>query len=610
MRTVSPLRHLLVLLAVLVLPLGLAAQQPATLEGQRIYDHIKYLASDSCAGRAPGTRGIENAAAYIVDQFKMAPAMPAGREGYLDTFRMTTGVKLGTQNSVSFNVVIERPGIPLEQTKPTKIAWKLGTDYQPWGFSESGNVSGNIVFAGYGLSTSTYDDYAGVDVKGKIVIVLRGLPKWGAKDEALKQLASLRSKATVARDKGAVAIAFVNEMGDSADVLARFGMDRLGKNSGIIALQVRRTPCAKVFPPKGTTLYAAELAIEKTKKPQSFELVNTSAEITTSLVFEESLTRNVIGLVPGTDPVLSTEYVVVGAHYDHLGMGDENSLASSPQPSIHYGADDNASGTAGLIELAHRIAKDPPKRSVLFMAFSGEEKGLLGSKHWVSNPTIAIERVVAMINLDMIGRLKDGKLNVQGLGTSPEWPAVVDSAKKDLPLTVTTTADGFGPSDHSSFTSKGIPVLFYFTGLHSDYHRPSDTWDKTNPDGEATVLTMVERSLRMISNATVRPAFTKGAEKPAPNQSSSIALKVTFGVVPDYADDPQGLRISGTKPGSPAEKAGLEGDDIITALGATQIKNIYDLMAALGTFKPGDQTEVVFLRDGKKMKKKVTFSGK
>jgi Zn-dependent M28 family amino/carboxypeptidase len=607
MRTVSPLR---LVLSLLLVPIALVAQQPATLEGQRIYDHIKYLASDSCAGRAPGTRGIDIAAKYIVDQFTMGPLTPAGRQGYLDTFRMTTGVKLGAQNSVSFNVIIERPGVPLEQTKPTKLPWKLGVDYQPWGFSESGTVSGNVVFAGYGLSTGSYDDYAGVDVKGKIVIVIRGLPKWAAKDESMKQLASLRSKATVARDKGATAIAFVNEMGDSADVLSRFGMDRLGKNSGIIALQVRRTPCAKVFPPKGTTLYAAELAIEKTKKPQSFELDNTSVDITASLEFEERVTRNVIGVVAGTDPVLSTEYVVVGAHYDHLGMGDENSLAASTKPSIHYGADDNASGTAGLIELAYRMAKNPPKRSVVFMAFSGEEKGLLGSKHWVTSPTIALERVVAMINLDMIGRLKDGKLNVQGVGTSPVWPALIDSAKKGLPLTVTTTADGFGPSDHSSFTGKGIPVLFYFTGLHADYHRPSDTWDKTNPDGEATVLTMVERSLRMIADAPTRPTFTKGAEKPAANQSSSIALKVTFGVVPDYSDDPQGLRITGTKPGSPAEKAGLEGDDIVTGLGSTQIKNIYDLMAALGTFKPGDTTEVTFLRDGKKMTKKVTFTGK
>ncbi len=607
MRTLRPLFISVVCLA---LAGNVFAQYPATLEGNRIYEHIKYLASDSCAGRAPGTRGIANAAAYIVDQFAMAPIEQAGRNGYLDTFRMTTGVKLGAKNSVWYNVLVERPGIPLEDLKPTKLPWKLGVDYQPWGFSESGTVSGPIVFAGYGLSAPNYDDYAGVDVQGKVVIVIRGVPKWAAKDQVMLQQASLRTKATLARDKGATAIIFVNERGDSADVLARFGMDRLGKNSGIVALQARRTPCAKVFPAKGKTLFVAETDIEKTKKPQSFELVNTAVEITTSLEFEESVTQNIIGLVRGTNASLANEYIVVGAHYDHLGLGDENSLASSPAPSIHYGADDNASGTAGVLELAYAFAKDPPERSVLFMCFSGEEKGLLGSKHWVSSPTVPLDNVVAMINLDMIGRLKDNKLNIQGTGTSAQWPAIIDSAKAGLPFVLSTTADGFGPSDHSSFTAKGIPVLFFFTGLHGDYHRPSDTYEKTNPDGEAKILTMVERVVRNVANTPQRISFTKGAEKPASTQSSSIALKVTFGVVPDYSDDPQGLRISGVKAGSPAEKAGLAGDDIITQLGTTKIKNIYDLMAALGNFKPGDVADVAFLRDGKAMTKKVTFVGK
>jgi Zn-dependent M28 family amino/carboxypeptidase len=327
-------------------------------------------------------------------------------------------------------------------------------------------------------------------------------------------------------------------------------------------------------------------------------------------VFQESITQNIIGIVEGTDPRLRNEYVVVGAHYDHIGMGDENSLASTTEPMIHFGADDNASGTAGVLELAQAFKRKPAKRSIVFMTFSGEEKGLLGSKHWVSNPTIPINQVAAMINLDMIGRLKDGKLNIQGTGTSSIWPRVIDSAKAGLPLTVTTTADGFGPSDHSSFTAKNIPVLFYFTGLHGDYHRPSDTWDKVNADGIATVVKMVEKTVRIIADSAARPEFTKGAEKPAAQQSSSIALKVTFGIIPDYGDDPQGLHITGVKPGSPAEKGGLIGEDIITAVGPTTVKNIYDLMAALGTFKPGDTTTVKVIRDGKTLEKTVTFTGK
>lgn len=610
MRTPLPL-----FTAVLTIVFGLwsqaiTAQTATTPQAQRIADHVRVLASDSCQGRGPGSSGIEKAASYVKAQFEVIGLKHAGRASYGDPFTLTTGVKLTGSNAVSFSVIIERPGVPLDQARPITVGWKLGADYQPFGFSESGSAKGDVVFAGYGLSTSSYDDYAGIDVKGKVIVVMRGLPGWAEKDETMRQLSSIRSKTTVARDKGALAVVFVNKNGDSADVLSRFGLDRLGKNSGILVVQARRSTCAKVFPPKGTSLFVAESEIEKTKKPMSFALTNVSASVTVGLNFEESTTSNLIGMVEGTDPALKDEYVVVGAHYDHIGMGDENSLAASPEPSIHYGADDNASGTAGIIELARAVSASPLKRSVLFMAFSGEEKGLLGSKHWVSTPTVPLDKIAAMINLDMIGRLKDGKLNVQGLGTSSLWPAVIDSAKKGLPLTVTTTADGFGPSDHSSFTGKGIPVLFFFTGLHGDYHRPSDTWEKINADGEVTVLTMVERALRIIGDAPTRPDFAKGADKPAATQSSSMALKVTFGVVPDYSDDPQGLHITGVKPGSPAEKGGLEGDDIITAMGATTIKNIYDLMTALGTFKPGDVTIVKVLREGKPRELTVTFVGK
>jgi Zn-dependent M28 family amino/carboxypeptidase len=405
-------------------------------------------------------------------------------------------------------------------------------------------------------------------------------------------------------------VIFVNERGDSADVLARFGLDRLGKNSGILALQARRSSCAKIFPPKGTSLFVAETEIEKTKKPMSFVLENTRATVTTSLVFTESVTSNIIGMIPGSDPSVAGEYVVIGAHYDHLGMGDENSLAASPTPAIHYGADDNASGTAGMLELALRFSEKPARRSILVMGFSGEEKGLLGSKHWVTTPTVPLQKIAAMVNLDMIGRLTKQKLNIQGVGTSPVWPALIDSAKAGIPFTISTTADGFGPSDHSSFTAKSIPVLFFFTGLHSDYHRPTDTYDKINADGQATIVSMVENIVRRVADAPTRPEFTQGADKQSTTQSSSIALKVSFGVVPDYSDDPQGLRITGVKANSAAEKAGLKGDDIVTKLGTTVIKNIYDLMTALGSFKPGDTTDVTVLRNDKPVTMKVTFGGK
>jgi aminopeptidase YwaD len=601
-------RTLLGLSLVLAALLQLGAQTATTPEAQRVLEHVRYLASPELAGRAPGTEGNKLAADYIEKQFRAAGLLPANQGQFQQAFTLTTGVKLGAQNSVMFDVLVERPGVPLDQTRPTKIGWKMGADYQPYGFSESRSVKGAMVFCGFGLSApdKNYDDYAGIDVKDKIVIVLRGIPKWAEKEEGFKALASLRTKATTARDKGAAAIVFVNEKGDSADVLSPFGLDRMGKNSGIVALQVRRTPCARIFPPKDMPMFQAETAIEKDKRPHSYALTNTTGSITTSLEYTESTTHNVLGMVHGTER--PDEYVVVGAHFDHLGMGDENSLHTSREAIIHPGADDNASGTAGVMELARRFASAPGKRTIVFMCFSGEEKGLLGSKHFTNNSPIALTNIVTMVNMDMIGRLKDNKLNVQGVGTSPGWPALLERAKGDLPFVMTTTADGFGPSDHSSFTAKNIPVLFFFTNLHSDYHRPTDTYDKINYDGEAMVLTMVERTVREVADAADRPVFTMPVQ--TAQKSASTGFRVTFGVIPDYGDDPQGLRITGVKAGGPAEKAGLKGDDIVTKFGATTIKNIYDLTSAMGEHKPGDKINVVVLRDGKELVLPVTLEGK
>jgi hypothetical protein len=314
-------------------------------------------------------------------------------------------------------------------------------------------------------------------------------------------------------------------------------------------------------------------------------------------------------MVQGTDPGKQDEYVIVGAHYDHLGLGDENSLSTSKDPMIHHGADDNASGTAGVLELARRFAATPTRRSVVFITFSGEEKGLVGSHHWVEQPTQPFENLVAMFNLDMIGRLRDNKLNVHGVGTSTGWPVILDSANAQAGFNISTTADGFGPSDHSSFTPKSIPVLFFFTGLHSDYHRPSDTWDKLDYDGEARVLDVVEKAVRIVANDQQDVGFKPGAEKPAAKPTSG-GFRVTFGVIPDYSDDPQGLRISGVREGTPAEKAGLQDGDIITKFGGTTVKNIYDLTAAMANANPGDVVAVEYLRDGKQLKTKATLTGK
>lgn len=587
------------------LPVG--AQQQ-----ERLQQYVQQLASEETLGRAPGTDGIEKAAAYIMSNFERLRLTPVGDQGtYRNTFTITSRADLDGANSVTFDVRRERPGVPIDKVRPTKMPWKLGVDYQPFSFSDTGMVSGRVVFCGYGIEPHgmDYSDYKGIDVKGAVVIVLRGLPKWAENDAHLKPLGSLRSKTTLAREKGAAAICFVNEKGDSSDVLDRFGVDRLGKSAGIMAVQVRRTPCAKVFPASVTTLFAAEEQINTSRKPLSYELPHTAATLETHIRFTESPTSNLIGMVKGTDPALQREFIVVGAHYDHLGMGDENSRATTSEPAIHYGADDNASGTAGVLELAERLSANPPKRSVVFMAYTAEEKGLLGSKHWVSTPTLPLENIVAMVNMDMIGRLKDNKLNVHGVGTSPAWTTTISAATEGTGLNVSTTSDGFGPSDHASFTPKKIPVLHFFTGLHTDYHRPSDTWDKLNFEGLASIVDVVERTVRITADADQRLAFTEGAEKPKA-QATGGGFKVSLGIIPDYADDPNGLRVDGVRENTPASKAGMEDGDIITKIGSTAIKNIYDLTAFLGSATPGDEVEIVVLRGGKEVRLKTTLTGR
>jgi aminopeptidase YwaD len=586
-----------------------SSQVASTPDAQRIMDHVRYLSSEESAGRSPNTPGIERAATYIVDQFKQVGLEPLGDQGtYRNAFTISSGVKLVDPNSVVINTIRPRPGVPMDKVRPIKASWKLGIDYQPYGFSDTGSVSSHIIFAGYGISAagSGYDDYAGIDVKGAIVVVLQGQPDWARDNPHLRPLAALRTKATTAREKGAVAIIFVNEKGDSADVLDQVQLDRLGTNAGIITLQVRRTPCAKIFPPEVKTLFVAEEEINKKKKPVSYAIPNTTMEIEVHLQVISGNTYNLVGMVEGSDPTLKREYVVVGAHYDHLGMGDFGSLHRG-HPGVHYGADDNASGTAGLIELARRVSESPAKRSVIFMAFSGEERGLLGSKHWVSTPTIPLTQVKAMVNMDMIGRLKDGKLNVHGTGTSEQWKSILDSSISGLDITLAKNSDGFGPSDHASFVPHKIPALHFFTGLHKDYHRPTDTWEKLNYDGEIEVLTVVERTLRQVADADASIAFAAGAEKPKEVQTSG-GFRVSLGVIPDYSEDPQGLRIDGVRDGTPAAKAGMEGGDIITQFGDMRIKNIYDLTAALSSASPGDVVDIVIIRDGeeKTLKAKLT----
>lgn len=295
---------------------------------------------------------------------------------------------------------------------------------------------------------------------------------------------------------------------------------------------------------------------------------------------------------------------------DHLGMGGKGSL-SPDTVAVHHGADDNASGTAGLLEVAQYLAsqKSHLRRSVLFASFSGEELGLLGSDYYVKHPEYPLDHTDAMLNMDMIGRLTDSQLVVEGMGTSPQWQELVSKHNSDS-LHLKFKPDGFGPSDHSSFYAKDIPVMFFFTNLHADYHRPSDTWDKINYTGEQKVASLVSRIALDVANQDTKPAFTKAAASSMAPAGDRQGVRVSLGVVPDYAEDVVGMKISGTRPGSAAEKAGLKGGDIIISFGGKSIKNIYDFTYLLSDYKPGDEVAIVVKRGSEEVTLKATLEAR
>lgn len=313
-------------------------------------------------------------------------------------------------------------------------------------------------------------------------------------------------------------------------------------------------------------------------------------------------TQNVVALLPGRDSTLRGEFVIVGAHFDHLGRSTEGALDPDRRNAIRHGADDNASGTAAVLELARLFAASPPRRSIVFVAFSGEELGLLGSEYFVSNSPIPLDSSVAMINFDMVGRLRDDKLIVYGVSTAVELPALLDSANRGTereplsPLRITALGDGYGPSDHSSFYARNIPVLHFFTDLHEDYHRASDVVSKINETGEARVVDVAENVIREIADRPTRLTFVRSAAPPV--ASARESSDVYLGSIPDMTGGAQGLRLTGIRPGSPAEQAGLVSGDIVVEFAGHPVKDLYDFSDALYSHKPGDMVSVVILRNG------------
>ena len=586
-----PLHRALLIFAAAVL-LAAASAPVQQADPTRYLNDIKTLAAPDMEGRGAGTKGLTRAEHLIEKRYKELGLQPAGVNGYAQPFPVVTGARLKSDNHFA------------AQTGDAKNDLKIDQDFVPFSFSASGQVAAPLVFAGYGATADEfhYDDYAGLDVKDKVVAVLRYEPAGFAEksgNHGLTQHSQLITKAINARNHGAKAVVVINgKLGDGEeDLLTRFGSVSGPENVGIVMVQVKNAIAESWFQAAGKSLKEVQEQINSSTKPGSFDF---PATLRLSLHIDIETTRATVNNVLAWLPGQTDEYVIIGAHYDHLGRGNFDSLAPSQIGQIHPGADDNASGTAGVLELARLLApqRGQLKRSILFMDFAGEELGLLGSAAWVKDPTRPLAKAVAMLNMDMIGRIKDDKVYIGGVGTGSTLKSVLEQAQKDAPFKIEYSAGGYSSSDHSSFVTKKIPVLFFFSGLHSDYHKPSDTADKINAPSAARLLDLVGNVAVQLVSAADAPAFQVVAEdKPAAGGGGG-GYGPYFGSIPDFGQTENGVKFSDVKPNSPAAKAGLKGGDIMIQFGDKPIKNLYDFTDALRRSKVGDVVEVKVLRDG------------
>lgn len=614
-------------LLVLVAPAVARGDEPKspvfeTPAASRLKSDVSFLADDARDGRSPGSAGIEAAAAYIAGVFKGAGLKPApGLADYFQPFEIGGSPSLAGTPTLAF------------QGPDGKSIDAAKGDLSPLAIGSSGSPEKiGVVFAGYGITAKDsakgldYDDYAGVDVKGKAVLIVRRQPQQGKNDgpfggKNASEYATFRHKSTNAFQHGAALVLLVNDAAGTKngedDKLVRFAEAGAEVNSTVPFVNITRALADNLLAATGEpTLSALESSIDADLKPQSRELKGWTASAKVEIDRKSISTRNVVAVLEGSGP-LADETVVVGAHYDHLGHGGlfSGSLAVL-SGDIHNGADDNASGTAMMLEMARRLARrpDPLPRRVVFVAFSGEERGLLGSQHYVEHPPVPIKNTVAMVNFDMVGRLNDKhELTVYGTGTSPGFDTLVDTLGKSLGFTVKKIADGYGPSDQQSFYVKDIPVLFAFTGTHSDYHRPSDDTHLVNFAGMSQIADLGELLLLDLSRRPVRPPLIKVAAKSAHGgggDTARVSISAWLGSIPDYNEDIKGVKLNGVREGSPAEKGGLKKDDVIVGFGGKPVGTIYDYTDSLARYKPGDKVDVVVKRDGKDVTLSVTLGTK
>lgn len=547
----------------LLLTANTHAQYLGSKETALLKKHVEYLADDKLEGRAPGTPGEILAADYIVNAWKNTSVKPAGENGtWFKPFTFTDRVEADATTELSL----------------AGKRYELNHAFWPMGFSGDGAVTSSTVYVNYGITNPEkgYDDYANFkeeDLKGRVFVIELSSPDGIHPHSAHIQYSDASTKLRKALEKGAIAVIFIDSKKD-VDLPSK----TLSKN---------------IRPESIPAIFVDEAANDLLKNTK-----NVGVKMHVKVNRIQGKGKNVVGMVDNG----AAYNVIIGAHFDHLGWGDEGSLHRH-EKAIHNGADDNASGTAALIEIGKYLAKNGPKNNnYIFIAFSAEEKGLLGSNDFVKSSLFDASKANYMINMDMVGRLEEDQIAISGAGTSSMWGNNLNMVKAGN-LKMKTSESGVGPSDHTSFYLKDIPVLHFFTGSHADYHKPSDDADKINYEGMTRVSNFIIDLVNLLDKqGKLDFVKTKEAES-----GKAPKFSVTLGIVPDYMYDGEGVKADGVTEGKAGAKAGLKAGDVLLKLGDYPIRDMKSYMEALGKFKKGDSTILELKRGSETLKLEIQF---
>jgi hypothetical protein len=586
----------------------LSAREPPGTSPASVADlrrTVDFLASEELAGRMTGSDGARQAADYLAAQLQRAGLQPGGDQGtFFQEFEFSAGVRvLPSENSLL-----------LQTNEGTASAFAVEKDFSPLAFSGNGSVSGEVVFAGYGLRVpgkegKGYNSYAGLDVKDKIVLVLRYVPEDVSTERRadLNRYAGLRYKALIAREHGAKALLVVTGPNSpGAGELVSIAFDPGMTDSAIPAASISLDTADALFAAAGKNLKViqSQLDGENPHADSGFVVPGVTVKLTTAVERIRKTDRNVIGILPPSDSTAGAtpQYLLVGAHYDHLGHGEVGAMnRKGEETGIHYGADDNASGAAVVLAMAQIFAEQRKnnsghERGIIFAFWSGEEIGLIGSSFYAEHSKVLLAQITAYLNFDMVGRLRDNRLNIQGIGSSSIWKRLLEKGNVAAGFQLILQEDPYLPTDSTAFYLKEVPFINFFTGSHDDYHRPTDRADTLNYEGLERITHFACTLASDLADAATRPDFVK-VDGRTPNGMREN-LRVYIGSIPDYTTESEGVKLAGVRGDSPADRAGLKSGDVIVEFAGQKITNIYDYTYALDSAKIGQPVKVVIQRDG------------